>query len=81
AVFRRTRLDDRSEYYATPLGVDGHVIICSSGGTVFVLEAADEFKVVRSVDFEERIFATPAVVDGTMYLRTQKALYAFGSDE
>lgn len=80
-IFRRSRLDDRSEYYATPLGVDGHVVICSSAGTVFVLEAADEMKVLRSVDFEEKIFATPAVVDGTVYLRTRQALYAFGSGE
>ncbi len=80
-IFRRKRLDDRSEYYSTPLGVDGHVIVCSSAGTVFVLEAADELKIVRSVDFEERIFASPAVVDGTLYLRTQKALYAFGTKD
>ncbi len=76
--FRRARLDDHSEYYATPIGVDGHVVICASGGTVFVLEAADELKVVRAVDFGERIFATPAIARGRVYLRTQKALYAFG---
>lgn len=81
AIFRRARLDDRSEYYATPLGVDGHVVICSSGGTVYVLEAANELKIVRSIEFEERIFATPAVVDGTVYLRTGQALYAFGSNQ
>ncbi|MEM7199403.1 MAG: PQQ-binding-like beta-propeller repeat protein [Planctomycetota bacterium] len=75
--FRRSRLSDHSEYYASPIGVDGHIVICSSAGTVYVLEAADELKIAREVAFDERIFATPAVVDGTVYLRTRQALYAF----
>lgn len=79
--FRRARLDDRSEYYATPVGVDGHVVLCAHGGTVFVLEAADELKIVRQVEFEEKIFATPAIAQGNVYLRTREALYAFGKGE
>jgi outer membrane protein assembly factor BamB len=77
-IFGPSRLDDNSEYYATPLAIDGHVVICSSAGSLYVLEAADELKIVRTVEFEERIFATPAVADGTIYLRTAEALYAFG---
>jgi len=76
--FRQHRLGDRSEYYATPVGVDGHVVICASGGTVYVLEVADEVKIVHEVDFGERIFATPAIAQGCVYLRTHDALYAFG---
>ena len=75
--FRSSRLGDHSEYYATPLGIDGHVIVCSSAGTLYVLEVADELKVVRTVEFDEQLFASPAVVDGTVYVRTTSALYAF----
>ena len=46
-----------------------------------MLEAADELKIVREVDFGERIFATPAVAKGQVYLRTRDALYAFGKGE
>jgi outer membrane protein assembly factor BamB len=78
AHYVQQRLGDRSEYYASPVGVDGHVVICSSGGTIYVLRSADELDVVRSVDLGERIIATPAIVDGTIYVRTSKALWAFG---
>lgn len=77
--FGRQRLGDRSEYYATPLGVEGHVILCSNGGTVYVLRSADDFEMVRQVELGARIFATPALVDGTIYLRTDEALWAFGA--
>ena len=76
--FGPTRLDDRSEYYATPVGVNGHVIVCAAGGTLFVVKSGDEFQLVRSVDLGERLIASPAVVDGTVYLRTEAALWAFG---
>lgn len=76
--FDRERLADHSEYYATPVGTGGHVIVCSSVGTIYVLLAADEFKLERSVELGESIHATPAIVDGTIYLRTDKSLWAFG---
>lgn len=76
--FRSQRLADRSEYYATPVGVDDHVVLCSCAGTVYVLKVADKVDVVHEVAFGEQLVATPAVVDGTVYIRTRTALYAFG---
>lgn len=76
--FRSHRLDDRSEYYATPIGVDGHVVLCSCAGTVYVLKVADKVDIVHEIALEEQLVATPAIVDGTVYIRTCTALYAFG---
>lgn len=76
--FDRERLEDHGEYYATPLGTDGHVIVCSSAGTIAVLRAADEFQLVRSVALGESLRATPALADGTIYVRTDRTLFAFG---
>ena len=76
--FDRERLADHGEYYATPVGVGGHLIVCSSNGTIHVLRAADEFQLVRSVELGESIHATPAIVDGTIYLRSERSLWAFG---
>ena len=54
----------------------------SAEGSLYVLNAeADELEVVHSAEFEEELFATPAVLDGTVYLRTTKTLWAFGSNE
>ena len=31
-------------------------------------------------DLEEDVFATPAIVDGVIYVRTHSALFAFGEE-
>jgi outer membrane protein assembly factor BamB len=79
--FVQARLDDHSEYYASPLGVAGHVLVCASGGTIYLLRSADELEVAARVSLGERIHATPAIVGGTTYVRTAKALWAFGRPE
>ena len=80
AIFGRERLPDRSEFYMSPVGAAGHVIIGSAEGGLFVLNAdSDELEVVHSADFGTGLFATPAVVDGKIYLRGEKTLWALGT--
>lgn len=56
------------------------MIICSSRGTITVLRAGDKFEVLRSVELGDSIHATPAIVDGTVYVRSEKGLWAFGKE-
>ena len=77
-VIRRKRLSDHSEYYASPIAVGDKVIACASAGTLYVLDPKDKLKEIKTVEFGEPLFATPAVVDGVVYVRTESALYAFG---
>ena len=44
-----------------------------------VFEAGDKLKVLARNNLKERIMATPAIVDGKIYVRTDKNLYAFGA--
>jgi outer membrane protein assembly factor BamB len=75
----RERLSDRSEYYLSPVGAAGHVLAGSAEGTLYVLAAdADQIVVEHTATFDEGLFATPAVLDGIVYLRTATALWAFG---
>jgi hypothetical protein len=57
---------------------DGVVLMASDGGTVVLLKASDKFEPLGRVQFDEAILATPALVDGKLYLRTDRHLYAFG---
>ena len=41
--------------------------------------SADTLEVVLDNDLSEKIMATPAVVDNTLYIRTSGHLYAFSS--
>ena len=77
-ILDRERLSDRSEYYLSPVGAGGKVIAGSAEGTLYVIDAdADELTVEHTVTFDEGLFATPAVLDGTIYLRTTSMLWAF----
>ena len=67
------------DYYASPIGVDGKVYIPSEHGKVVVLRAAGDWEVLAINEFDSDIFATPAIGEGKLYIRTQDALYAIGS--
>ena len=67
------------DYYASPIGVDGKVYIASEHGKVVVLRAAGDWEILAINEFDSDIYATPAVSEGQMYIRTRNALYAIGS--
>jgi hypothetical protein len=67
------------DYYASPIGVDDKVYIASEHGKVVVLRAAGNWEILAINEFDSDIYATPAVSENRMYIRTQDALYAIGS--
>lgn len=64
-------------YYASPVAGDGKVYLASEKGLVTVLTADAQPQPGDTVDFGEAIFATPALADGRVYLRTASKLYCF----
>jgi hypothetical protein len=77
-VAYRGRLGAARTYFASPIAGDGKVFACSRDGVVVVLAAGDQLEVLARNDLGEAINATPAIVDGKLYVRTDAALYAFG---
>lgn len=55
---------------------DDKVYVTAMDGTVTVVEAGPTYKVLATNKLDERIAASPIVANGTLYLRTHKALYA-----
>src|SRR6204780_2770386 len=81
-VVKQARLTGALEdYYASPVGVDGKVYIPSEHGKVVVLRAAGDWEVLAINEFDSDIYATPAISEGQMYIRTLDALYAIGSSK
>jgi hypothetical protein len=66
------------EYYASPIAGDGKIYMISRKGLVSVLEAGSDWGVAASGDLGEDVFATPAIADGHIWVRTASALYDFG---
>jgi outer membrane protein assembly factor BamB len=77
--YQKERLDAAGNYYASPVAADGRIYFVSLTGRVSMIEAGGQQpKILGHADFHERICATPALVDKTIYLRTASGLYAFG---
>jgi outer membrane protein assembly factor BamB len=74
----RNRLGAGGSYFASPVLAGGNVYFSSGDGMVSVIRDSDRFELVSKSDLQEPIFATPAILDGTVYLRTDQHLYAFG---
>jgi hypothetical protein len=67
------------EYYASPIAADGKVFLASTEGKITVLKAGAEWEVLAVNEIGDEINATPALVDGRVYVRTHGALYCFGT--
>jgi outer membrane protein assembly factor BamB len=65
-------------YYASPVWVNGHLYNVSKQGEVVVLTAGDTFQVLHRIPLGEPSYATPAVANGVMYLRTSARLFSWG---
>lgn len=75
----KERLPDAVDtYYAAPVGGDGKVYILSKEGILSVLRAGRSFEPLHTARFEEVCYATPALEDGRIWLRTETKLYCFG---
>jgi outer membrane protein assembly factor BamB len=65
------------EYYASPVAGDGKVYVISRNGAASVLKAGAEWALASAGEFDEEVFATPAIAGGHIWVRTASALYDF----
>jgi outer membrane protein assembly factor BamB len=72
------RLGAPGGYYSSPVASGGRIYTASDLGVITILPASDQFEVAGRVDLGEPIQATPAIVEGKLYVRTDKHLFAFG---
>jgi outer membrane protein assembly factor BamB len=73
----RERLGGRGACYSSPVAGDGKIYVGTDGGVLVVFRPGDRFEVLAKNDLGEGILATPALVGNTVYVRTDRHLYAF----
>ena len=77
AHWRERLLPPGEGFSASPLYAGGKVYFQSEDGTGIVVKASERFEVVAKNEMHERTLASYAVVDGALFLRTEKRLYRF----
>lgn len=74
-LFRR-RLGAPGQYIASPIAAGDKIVAASVRGIVTVIQVDDELKILAQNNFREKIFATPAIAENQIVLRTAGHLYA-----
>jgi outer membrane protein assembly factor BamB len=74
----RERIGASGQYTASPIVAGDKLIAASVPGVVTVIQVDDKLKILARNKFGEKIFATPAVAENKIYLRTTRHLYALG---
>ena len=73
--YQLARLEAAPNIFASPVGAAGRVYFPSQDGTTVVLKHGPSFEVVAQNKLDDGFNASPALVDGEMYLRGAKSLY------
>lgn len=66
-------------FTASPVAVDGKILLTSEDGDTFVIKAGPVHQIVGTNSVGEPVYASPAIADGRIYIRGEKNLYAIGN--
>jgi outer membrane protein assembly factor BamB len=64
---------------ASPVFANGRIYMLDEAGKCAVIDAGREYKLLGKNELGEKTFASPAVIDGALIIRTETALYRIGA--
>lgn len=77
AFYLQTRLPKSYSFKASPVAANGKLYLATEDGDVVVLRLGEKFEVLATNTLADQVFiATPAIMDGTIYLRGQNTLFS-----
>jgi outer membrane protein assembly factor BamB len=69
------RIENGSEYFASPIVGDGKIYISGDNGVIVVLKDGPELEILATNDMGAPILGTPAISNGRLFVRTRDTLY------
>lgn len=79
--YHQVRLPGTHSFKASPVGAAGKLYLASEEGEVIVVKMGPEFEVIATNTLKDQIFiASPAIVDGEIFLRGQSTLFAISNN-
>ncbi|MBM3785360.1 MAG: hypothetical protein FJW30_13420 [Acidobacteria bacterium] len=77
-VLKQARLTGAlGDYFSSPVAADGKLYAVSHEGKIVVIKPGAEWEVLSVNPLNESVNATPAFVDGRVFVRTHENLYCF----
>lgn len=79
-ILRQERIPGmQGRIFASPVAAAGKLCILSESGKAAIIKAGRNWELLTVNDLAERCYATPALVDGMLLIRTEHSLFAFSS--
>jgi outer membrane protein assembly factor BamB len=79
-ILKQTRLQGAlDKFFASPVAADGKIYLTSESGKIAVVNASPELNLLAVNDLGEECYATPAIANAGLYVRTREALYYFAN--
>jgi outer membrane protein assembly factor BamB len=76
---KQARLQSHSrQYYASPIAADGLIFVLDTEGGLTVVKAGRDWTALATNELGESCWATPAISDGRLYVRSDKSIFCFG---
>ncbi len=63
---------------ASPVAYEGKILLTSEEGETFILKAGPKYEVLRSNSLGEAVYASPAIANGNIFIRSEGQLFAIG---
>jgi outer membrane protein assembly factor BamB len=68
-------------FFASPVAFDDKILLTSEDGDSFVIEAGPVHKVLKTNSVGESVYASPAIANGTIFIRGEKHLFAIRNSQ
>jgi outer membrane protein assembly factor BamB len=76
--YQNQRLEDVPNMFASPVAAQGRLYFPGREGTTIVVKSGPTYEVLAKNTLDDGFHASPALVDGEIYLRGLKYLYSIG---
>lgn len=73
------RIPIPATFTASPVAFEGKILLTSEDGDTFVIKAGPKHEVLATNSIGEAVYASPAIADGSIFIRGEKNLYRIGS--
>ena len=73
------RIPVPATFTASPVAFEGKILMTSEDGDTFIVKSGPKHEVIGTNSVGEAVYASPAIADGSIYIRGEKNLYRIGS--
>jgi outer membrane protein assembly factor BamB len=76
--YEGARVPKPTMFLASPVAYEGKILLTSEEGDTFIIKAGPKHEVLGTNSLGEPVYASPAIADGSIFIRGEKNLYAIG---